>query len=567
MNPVGVTFPGVLHAESGSYTRGLGITPGTGRIEFSPQPNPPAKVGTFTLSDGVRTFVCPDCVLDNASLVRDGSGYVVQATVVDRRWRWRFGEIYGRYNTRDDDNEIIADTKKTPAELAKLLLEAMGEPDVDTSALPEEPFPEVDWDGEVPAEELAELLDDWGCVIGLDLYGKCAIWKRGEGAEAPAGPKEREGGELDPPEPPDDIRVNFAATQVQARLELEAVGRDTDGSIKPIDDLSYAPEAGWDTYDTTALEVDDETALEYCINTVFRWYRIKLPEGGLTIPNVVGSEAAIDDIGQILPLIDELVETYTDPQDGEKKPKPAKVYGTYYLGLANDNPYGNPANSTRDNQWEVKVGFRVLPSLGMIVFSKPMRKVQDEENGLTSPLPAAELFVDISFGVAHPETRAYHRWSYKLPTGSKMGTGPEVVSAKGEGGLKVYQKRESPNKDDFTWEYASKGSPDYLNQKGEKYASEALRKWKVERGETFTYSGIIPVPHDGVNVQFMYSVGPDGASTQLSRNRESAVLAETYNQRRAKERQRREANRAKRRSSGVMLRSFGRSRRGHEGER
>ncbi len=48
------------------------------------------------------------------------------------------------------------------------------------------------------------------------------------------------------PEMPDSIWISADATAIELSLEIgEAVGVDLDGSIKPIDDLSYKPQDGW----------------------------------------------------------------------------------------------------------------------------------------------------------------------------------------------------------------------------------------------------------------------------------------------------------------------------------
>ncbi|MGC1274468.1 MAG: hypothetical protein WBC44_12230 [Planctomycetaceae bacterium] len=560
MAQVYATFPGIVSVESASYTLGHGITPSTGEITFAPQPHPPAREGTLILSDGIVGLAVPGCVLDSASVVRDGSGYAVSAQVIDRRWKWRFGEIYGRYNLRDKGNVIIEDTKKTPQELATELLEAMGEQGVDVSALPPEPLPEVDWDGDVPADELAELVETCGCRVGLDVTGATRIWKLGEGAAAPGGPVERRGGDMDPPEPPDTIVVRFAQTVIQMRFDLEAVGRDTDGEIKLIDDLSYTPENGWEKETDLFGSITDEKARVYCLQSVFRWYRVKLPEASVYFPRIA---FGLRELSQILPLRDSLVETWTDPKDFEKKPKPAKVYGTYWIRNS-----GTPKNSSKDDNWECPVKFRLLADLGVIAFDETVKKFNGEagDDPAAYEFGPAELKVDVAFAYLASSLRRRVAHDLRSSTGSQGGTGPEVVSARSEGGVKLYQFREDPTSDEFEWKYAEKGSPDHLDAIGRKYFDEALKKWTMTRGESLTYSGIVAVPVDGLNVQASFSVSSGGAVTTLSRSRETAVFAPEYGERRARERGRRLVNRERRR--GEPARGFTVLRGGdHQGER
>jgi hypothetical protein len=562
MAQIGATFTGIENVESARFTLSHGITPSTGSIQFSPQLAPPPAIGSLALSDGLVTFVLQQCRVDSASITRDSSGLAVSATFMDRRWRWRFGELYGRYNTRDKDNEIIERTRRSLPDLVKLCLEAMQESGTDVSAVPEEPLPEIDWDGDNPAEEIAELLELCNCRIGLDVTGATRIWKAGVGADAPAGPVESRGGDFNPPDPPDSFRVIFGPTVVQARLELEAVGRDTDGSIKLIDDLSYKPESGWETQTDlfTGVAAADEKAIVYCRQSVFKWYRIKgIIDAELLSPPGFGDPFV--PYPARVELLDEQVETHPNPDTLEKEPKPAKVYGIYWV-----RNNGVPKNSSKDDNWECKVRFRVLKDLSIIAFEETVKKFDEEtaDDPATYEFGPAELFVDIAFTVNDIETGAYHRYGYLYPTGASNGTGPEVISAKDEGSLKVYQKRKSPKDDEYEWAHPEKGKPEALDQKAIERIEEQLGKYQIQQTETLKYSGIMPVPIDGLNVQATLSVGPDGAVTELSRGRESSYLSLPYDQRRKNEKLVRNARKARHRGDGLGLTFI---RPTHQGER
>lgn len=518
MANLGATFTGIANIERATFALTHGVQPSTGQIEFTPQAAIPNVIGTLAISDGLVTFVLVNALLDSASFIRDGSGHAVAATVMDRRWKWRFGEIYGEYNIRGADGELPISGRRTPAQLADLLLTAMGEAGVPLGALPTDPLPHVRWDGHNPADELRRLLDLWGCRIGLDVTGACRIWREGVGSAAPAGPIERAGGELNPPNAPDSVRVLFAPTIVGARLPLEAVGRDTDGTVKPIDQLSYTPSDGWakepDTFPNIA---SNEAAIVPCEQTVFRWYRIK--DTALTIPGV----GAVTTLDEILPILDRQVEVWPDPETGEMRPKPVAVQGLYWIRNS-----GPPQNSTEDDNWEVPIPFRVLTDLGVIAFDERVKSFNGSPpSPSTYTFPPAELTADVAFGVRN-NLRQRHRWAYLHFTGLANGTGPQPVHAEEAGGLLVFQSRANPSDSAFSWQFGAGGDPSILNNRAQEYISGTLAKYGAVASEELTYSGIVAVPIDGLNVQMSISVGPDGAYTVLSRVRESDVFAVPY---------------------------------------
>lgn len=527
MAQIGATFTGIVAIERASFTLTHGVRPSRGQIEFAPQVAIPAVIGNLVVSDGTTSFALVGAKLDSASFIRGGGGYAVAATVLDRRWKWAFGEVYGEYNIRGADGTVVPDTQKTPFELADILLTAMGESGVPLGALPPEPLPRVVWNGNNPADELRRLCDLWGCRIGLDITGACRIWKEGVGATVPSGPIERSGGELNPPEAPDSVRVLFAPTLIGARLALEAVGRDIDGVVKPIDQLSYTPTDGWQTEPDQQSasrfpNVTGEQAIVAASETVFRWYRVVIPAAGLVVPGV-GTVTALE---QILPILDRQVQHWFDPAVGASRPKPVKIYGTYWIRNS-----GTPKNSTTSDNFEVPVGFRVLTELGVLAFEEPMRKFGGESVEAYFSYPAADLVADIAFGV-RAQTQAYHRWTYEHFTGLANGTGSEPVHAEDAGGILLSQDRANPNLDPFTWVYNGEGTPATLNNRAVEYVAGALAKYGSVKSEEITYSGIQPVTIDGLNVQVNFHVGRDGAATVLSRVRESDVFAVPYRKQR-----------------------------------
>ena len=156
--PINATFPGIQNIRAVEFALGHGISPSVGTIEMLPQDFAPEMGGTLRMTDGFNFVEFPDCRLDAPFGRWNPTGArTITVKVMDRRWRWQFGDIYGRYNFRDTGNNLVINSEKTPQQLATLLLNAMNETGYDVSSLPNDTRPEVDWIGDNPAEQLNEL--------------------------------------------------------------------------------------------------------------------------------------------------------------------------------------------------------------------------------------------------------------------------------------------------------------------------------------------------------------------------------------------------------------------------
>lgn len=242
------TFPGVQGVLSCSYTLSHGTAPGCAALDILPQEELESGGGDLVITDGYGTITLKDCKVDRHSFERNSGGLIWRITILDRRWKWRFGYIEGRYNLRDQQGKLIKHTVKTPRELAVLCLDEAGESNYDVSALPEEEAARlpVTWEGVPPMEALASLAEQFGCrVVYQPLDDSVRVVKLGQGEQLPpdssGGPILDGGLTLDPPERPDFLRVVCAPTLINTWFYLEAVGLDVDGRIKPINRLSYAP--------------------------------------------------------------------------------------------------------------------------------------------------------------------------------------------------------------------------------------------------------------------------------------------------------------------------------------
>ena len=145
-----------------------GIAPGVGSITAVPFAGFANTVGDLVLTYDSTTIRFRDCSIVNPSLKGGAnSPRMWSLSVLDRRWKWKFGEVSGRYNSLRPDNDLDERTEKTPRELATLLLDAMGEENYDISALPDTARPHVNWYFANPALELQNLCDSLGCRVIL----------------------------------------------------------------------------------------------------------------------------------------------------------------------------------------------------------------------------------------------------------------------------------------------------------------------------------------------------------------------------------------------------------------
>lgn len=333
-----MSWPGVAQIERGSFTFTQGINPSVATIEILPQdPSTIPLDGTLTITFGDVQLDFPDSRIDVASFDYSPQGLIWRLNIYDRRWKWKFagayGPVSGWWNQRfaaiqpaPQDwqlgyvqlGSVNPDTLQTPQQMAEMLLAAMGEASWDVSALPNNSLPEAVWDNDNPAQLLQDLCESLGSRVVLGLDNMVRIVQHGVGSDLPAGGVEHESDVVDPPEIPDSILVVGGRTRYQVDFLLEAVGLDVDGVVKPIGQLSYAPNPkdpttlggfgsilsldpevgfgeidGWEQLDILPENTPPRIAKAYLLGgtsnqvnprylarqTVWRWWRISVENG------------------------------------------------------------------------------------------------------------------------------------------------------------------------------------------------------------------------------------------------------------------------------------------------
>jgi hypothetical protein len=563
------TYPGVLNVLSASYTLSPGITPSVVQMQIIPQTAAISTVGDVVFIHGTTTLTIPGCRADQASMVRGSDGTLVSFSLFDRRWRWKFGEIYGHYNQRDADGLIVTATEKTPQQLAQLLLSAMGET-ADVSGIPNNGRPECEWIAANPAEALADLLEPFGLIVVLQIDGTVAIRQQGVGASLPSNNSLIEQQvSSNPPECPATIRVLGAPNRYQARLRLEAVAYDTDGRIKPIDQLSYKPAGGWENETQFFASIPAGEGRKLALRDVFRLYRIRdmnspTPVAIASVPGYAGTQQtltpgpggggvlagvqapaqpggttySIQYLREILPLEKGLVQTGTDA-NGLKRRIPESVFGIYYTGNVS---LEFPRNSNVGDQYSYPGRFQIDAELGLVRFEEQVTKYDAAQKRFV----AADLFLECSFNVRSPDTSAQMRWSYTQSTGIVNAYGVEVVRRE----EMIWEQYQRYNGALFV-EWVQKTYQSELTTLSQYYANGRLAQYVTESGASARYAGLQGINPDGAIAQVTWEIGGSGCYTSASRLYEPSPYVPPYKERRQQDmlrRQRRDVkNQLKRR--------------------
>lgn len=379
-----ITFPGITNPISMVATRVLGVKPSAAIIYAQPQTTSPDCTGTATFIWGTssNTNTWRNALCDSSSLHISAFGHQQMFVIYDRRWRWSKGEpVTGAYNVRKTDGTIDAATSKTLAELATLLFTAMGEPAADVSLITSTEQPMLILDRSNPADQLAQLLEPRGYVISLMSDDTVKVWPKGTGTVLPVNDDLiTVDFSVDPPEPPQILRVVCNRTLVQSMLATVPVGLDTDGRIRPVNDLSYKPTGGWDTctdWDTFS-SLGTLAAQECAKLSVGRWYQVTSQgDGTQNIQNgsvdYCPGEIEVTSVNQLLPLENMILDTATDPL-GKLRYKPAVVSGVYW-GVGSD-PLQNPPNPANSPAFtEIKgLNWTLNREYGIVMFEKYLQK-------------------------------------------------------------------------------------------------------------------------------------------------------------------------------------------------
>jgi hypothetical protein len=538
-----VFFAGVRSFLAANLTRTPGIFPNVCHLRVPPQPGGLPETGPLIWSYGGNTMQLQDCKLDKVDFAYDSSGretWVLR--ILDPRWKWHVGGfISGNYNIRRGSG-IVNASVRTPKELIRLFLDAMGEERWDTSQVKNDVFPEIELDYTLPAEGLAQLCEALGCQIFPKLNGRYSIEPIRRGAMLPVFGALTNAVTINPPERPDELRFASAPIRIQADIPLEPVAEDTDGEFRPITRLRFAPRGGWSRVDVESMNsVEPPMWRERARRDVFRLFRpIVNSNFGTTPAFGTGPRVRITSLEQILPLDDRQVEQVF--RDGELRRKDAILWGTFWRRDAGGyNTFGTdqlrrnglaqpPVALAGDPRVTVPYGFDIDRTRGLVRVSEALvRKVAGvavpvgagRSNPSFSILPPI-LFLRTSFNVRTPETRGILRAEFsRRSQQKKFGTKPRAIA-----------------RDDVeAWTFLRPNGQIATNEREVErqanfYLDQEEQRYTVTDSQTADYAGLLPIELDGAVGQVTWAIDDAGyATTTVARHQEDPSKALTYEER------------------------------------
>lgn len=535
-------FTGIDAVEAGSYTRSHGRQPGSCQITCRPQPKFPSRTGTLSIIYGNKKLEFKDCIVDQAEITLDENGQVVSVRILDRRWKWAFPTISGRYNVFQANGNLDTTTEKKPKELATLCLEAMGETGFSVANLPDDIRPPVDWDYDNASEALESLCEACGCRIVLGLNDKVRIEPLGIGKNIPYDSTVSRGGKTaDLAEVPDRLRFIGGPDIFQPDLELEAVGRDVSGErIRLLEDLSYAPAEGFSLVDIEdALDGISDTDLQHLAkSSVFRLYRIKMPADGIDVP---GYPDKITDLKQLV-LLPNLVAT--ENVNGEPAPKEPIVYGVWWneQDKAENNtteaikPMGVEVTTAYDKAALYPYHFSVNEQEYTVQFSQLVYKQTVDGDKLKNE--PADLRLRIAVNIRDSKTRAFVYTPEDKPTAAANGTKPRVIRERS-----VVRTRYPEYGETFE-DYTLVDNITEFKGYATEYLDNAYAEYAQNDPETLTYDWLrFDIDLDGAIQQISWSAtGSTVGKTTVYRNNDVDRYMPTYQQLRYRRRLTAKAN-------------------------
>lgn len=505
-----VTATGVQQVESAYYTLTNGALASQVVLRILPQSTtvPPRIHVTFV--GGFAAVPLNNCVLDFGSIKKNLRGEVVSLRVWDRRYWWQFaGEINARFNIHLPDGSIDTRNKKSLRQLAVTCLQLAGESNYSVGALPNDVYPEVEWEYQKPMLALDKLLSQHGYEICWNpLNDLVHIEQDGVGADLPL-TSDTSGSSLDMDfnAAPNFLNIICAPALVQAKLKIESVMPEPNGGLVPTDDSSIKPASGWNyqqgtQFEDVAAEHGDDAA-SLARQAYGKWYRVtKFADDTLNCPGY--PDNPLPDILHISPLNHLLAETYTPVGSSLTVEKPAYVQGRFLPGGDEDGI--EPVENTEPTE-RVEGYFDLERHQMLVKFSSPVLK----KDG--SSLVPADLWLTASFEVTNRESLLKDRYVYR----HNMGTGGPGAHNEDREDIQRRVIAEYPD-DDPTESPTVDDNLEDVAEEARIQAIIASRQFLTRVGRVRIYRDIQPIFTDGAIKQVMWMQNTkEGADTIAGR--------------------------------------------------
>jgi hypothetical protein len=339
---------------------------------------------------------------------------------------------------------------------------------------------------------------------------------------------------LDRPEAPDELAVLCGPTRYQADFELEAVGLESDSAavaekhrstIRPIDDLSYAPKDGWNIIDVAWFQNVDISKKDRDLarQTVFRWYRIKAPPPGLKQPD------------QRKRIVLETTQVETTTEDERVIDKPAQVYGIWYPNYNDRRNVETEFDPQGDTDSPFYRAWTLDTKRQVVKFANHVYRNSEHDIGAANPaklvVAKPDLRLRCAFTMLLDETRATNRYGRNRKTGLKNGTPTRFLRHD-----ELQFTWVPAYRNDFSVQSWTNNQAD-VDRACDHYLDAAFREYDQSMPQTIKYLGLRSVSLDGAIQQITLTVGKSGATTIVSRNTEQLARVQPYRFRRLMEKQ------------------------------
>lgn len=470
------TFAGIP-AMQVSFTSSLGVLPSTGSITFSGRRYNLPRYGTLRMSCNQGSVTLERMYLVNPVYSEAEGGDITIATIMDRRVEWQYGQVTGKYNPVNEGTGAPAQTTK----LTALLKMCFDEYDtrVRMYGIPNV-YPSVEWHFDTPANVIQELCERYGLCVGLDMDGSAWVSPANESRRYPAGfvisRESAVSGEM----LPRSVIVFGSRIRQDKEFTLYAVGKETDGTIKKIDDLSYAP-ADWMLEWAAGFEnISDEEEKSLSEKYILKAWQVDYKSSDL----------------ERLPWSDTISKVIE--KDGEKY-RQSEVVTALYCKTERDEDnviYKNTADYE-----PIPGGYTVYRDMGLIVANEPLLKAVPDGTSDKDALFEADVKVLAAYELNTGNFRDDFYWvEIRIPGGTLPSVyiqEPEVVVYKDVGGR---------------WAEGYREAEEYLFKVAESKAAEYEIKDTGQR----TYLGFKPLAAWGEIKSISWTASESTAQTVVS---------------------------------------------------
>jgi hypothetical protein len=572
-------WPGVSDVNQCSYTCTHGITPNAATLLFPLEDiGSIQRRGNLVFTDGEKTWTLMDCSAANECKIVEspGGGKCAQIMISDRRWKWRFGYVSAAYNRRNHRGEPLTELK-SPYDIAEFLLrDQMKESNyqIDLPAgLGLSDTPLIEWDMVRPAEALANLAERFGRVVVYQpISNRVLITWPGNGNDLPSLDAINFSQGIAPSEIPTSIECVGAPIVYTVALRLEAVGRDIDQSIKPINDLSYKPENGWGSYRLRGYPLEDlvvpaqstnliqtgfgeiqefpteqwnpvkagvmtrEEIRQLAMGCLWRYWRITLEDPHdstkkVTVPGLQEDypNLTIDSIFD-LELIDRIMHAVEANPQYKPFMIPLQVYGEIQQGI---QPYLNPfmpLDLTAPGEALRGIGFTVDNDQKLLVSDKLLLKMVKTDGLYKDESPSLVVVLSV---MVRDKIGGLVRYRRTEQTGSDAQTAPMPFIHDDM----QFVRMVTYDTNNWWTVTAQRSNKEAVEKMADYYLEGHKYQFQWPKSASNVYPGIVLIENDGAIRQVSWSVGGlQPTTTEASLNSEHNVYIPSYEQLRFQQR-------------------------------